>query len=293
MINKKSVLKTLSLIGIVLLMLIALAGTAVAASGIHIYHSIGGVEAPDSNNPIAAGTGDPFDLAPYVIPNMKILSISVYTYDPVEGTWIPNPSAEFEGLIVYNHQGYAKIVISYESLPSRSSNNCVVYFNSMGGTEVPNSGIVYKGSLISEPDKPTKNGNTFAGWYTSDSYVKEWDFSKDKVYSSMTLFAKWTEGGTSNTGEDNTDNNNNNNNNNDGGNTDNGDDDKNGEDEKKVPGWVAPLLLIIAVLLILLVVAIYMKIGPFSEMEIPSWLLPVIVLIALALLAIAAYLYLS
>lgn len=48
------------------------------------------------------------------------------------------------------------------------------------------------GSLISEPEKPTRKGYTFGGWYKDAQYSRAWDFKKDAILDDTTLYAKWT-----------------------------------------------------------------------------------------------------
>ena len=50
---------------------------------------------------------------------------------------------------------------------------------------------VKSGEKAAEPNKPTADGYTFAGWYTDSSCTKEYDFGT-LVTSDITLYAKWT-----------------------------------------------------------------------------------------------------
>ncbi len=45
---------------------------------------------------------------------------------------------------------------------------------------------------IPKPADPKKDGYKFDGWYKNKNYTEKWDFSKDKVTSDTTLYAKWT-----------------------------------------------------------------------------------------------------
>ncbi len=45
--------------------------------------------------------------------------------------------------------------------------------------------------LIPRPETPTKNGYTFIGWYTDNTYTTAWNFDVDKVTGHMTLYAGW------------------------------------------------------------------------------------------------------
>ncbi|MCL2130772.1 MAG: SUMF1/EgtB/PvdO family nonheme iron enzyme, partial [Treponema sp.] len=56
--------------------------------------------------------------------------------------------------------------------------------------------LILTGSKIPEPasirkPKDPVSWYSFAGWYTSTSYTKLWDFNNDTVKSNMTLYAKW------------------------------------------------------------------------------------------------------
>ena len=67
-----------------------------------------------------------------------------------------------------------------------------VYFNSMGGSDVPTA-VVASGAKVTEPSDPTKDGYTFAGWYSDLGLTEAWDFATDTVSSNIMLYAKWTE----------------------------------------------------------------------------------------------------
>lgn len=68
--------------------------------------------------------------------------------------------------------------------------DCLVSFNSMGGTPVE-SQIVEYGDKVGEPDTPVRGNLEFLGWYTDRSFSTQWDFN-DAVYSDITLYAKWS-----------------------------------------------------------------------------------------------------
>lgn len=67
-----------------------------------------------------------------------------------------------------------------------------VSFSVAGGSPVPRVTGVISGSLISEPEPPTRDGWTFAGWYHTDARIEKWDFNTDRVTANTTLYAKWT-----------------------------------------------------------------------------------------------------
>jgi uncharacterized repeat protein (TIGR02543 family) len=62
-----------------------------------------------------------------------------------------------------------------------------VSFDSAGGSAVQDRAIE-NGSVIIEPDAPTRTGYTFAGWYNGET---KWNFETDTVKSDIKLTAKW------------------------------------------------------------------------------------------------------
>jgi len=66
-----------------------------------------------------------------------------------------------------------------------------VSFNTNGGSSIANQDIV-SGNKVTQPTNPTKDGYTFAGWYSDEELITEWNFGNDTVTSNMTLYAKWT-----------------------------------------------------------------------------------------------------
>ena len=64
-----------------------------------------------------------------------------------------------------------------------------VTFEENGGSVV-NDVVVEEGKVILMPAKPTKEGYTFAGWYTDAELTTEWVFT-NVVTSEITLYAKW------------------------------------------------------------------------------------------------------
>lgn len=71
-------------------------------------------------------------------------------------------------------------------------NEYTVTFNSNGGSTVDSKKVNYN-SAVSAPGAPTKEGNTFGGWYTDNgTFQNSWNFQNDKVEDNMTLYAKWT-----------------------------------------------------------------------------------------------------
>jgi uncharacterized repeat protein (TIGR02543 family) len=65
-----------------------------------------------------------------------------------------------------------------------------VTFASNGGSEVAAQTVDYNGKAT-EPTAPTKEGNTFAGWYSDVELTTAYDFDTP-VVADITLYAKWT-----------------------------------------------------------------------------------------------------
>ena len=73
----------------------------------------------------------------------------------------------------------------------RSTSRYTVSFESNGGSKVSNQ-TVTRNSVMKEPTAPTKENFDFNGWYSDKELKTKYDFS-EKVTSSFTLYAKWTE----------------------------------------------------------------------------------------------------
>ena len=65
-----------------------------------------------------------------------------------------------------------------------------VKFDTQGGSSI-NDQTPASGSAVAKPADPTREGCTFAGWYTDAACTKAYDFAT-AVTSDMTLYAKWT-----------------------------------------------------------------------------------------------------
>ncbi|MDE6013792.1 MAG: leucine-rich repeat protein, partial [Anaeroplasmataceae bacterium] len=72
------------------------------------------------------------------------------------------------------------------------NNIYIVSFDTLGGSAIENQ-EVSEGNLITEPEMPIREGYIFNGWYTdsSTSIDKKWQFEKDVVMNSLTLYAGW------------------------------------------------------------------------------------------------------
>lgn len=73
-----------------------------------------------------------------------------------------------------------------------------VKFDAQGGSSV-NGQTPASGSTVTKPTDPTREGYTFAGWYTDEACTKAYDFSV-AVTADMTLYAKWVKNAADNNG---------------------------------------------------------------------------------------------
>ena len=70
-----------------------------------------------------------------------------------------------------------------------------ITFVSNGGSDVPMQ-TVRLGQKVAVPENPTKEGHTFAGWFTDSACTERYDFDT-AVAGHMSLYAKWTDGSSS------------------------------------------------------------------------------------------------
>ena len=67
-----------------------------------------------------------------------------------------------------------------------------VNFNSRKGSKVRSKTGSARNAKISKPKNPVRKGYTFAGWYRDSKLKKKWNFKKNTVKGTITLYAKWT-----------------------------------------------------------------------------------------------------
>ena len=77
------------------------------------------------------------------------------------------------------------------SLASCRKESYTVSFESNSGSSIDALEVTEDG-LVVRPQDPTKEGYTFAGWYTDANFATPWDFETFTVTSDITLYAKWT-----------------------------------------------------------------------------------------------------
>ncbi len=75
------------------------------------------------------------------------------------------------------------------TLHARPKGNTVSFVTN-GGTAISRQ-IIADGDVVARPADPTREGYIFGGWYTDSSCTNTYDFDTT-VYSSFSLYAKWT-----------------------------------------------------------------------------------------------------
>ena len=91
----------------------------------------------------------------------------------------------------WDKTGEGTTTITYTAKWTAIPATYTVTFDSQGGSAV-NDQTVTEGQTITEPAAPTRDGYTFAGWFTESSGGSQWNFST-AVTKNMTLYAQWTE----------------------------------------------------------------------------------------------------
>ncbi|MDE7264128.1 MAG: InlB B-repeat-containing protein [Anaeroplasmataceae bacterium] len=86
---------------------------------------------------------------------------------------------------------YAKFIGESFSVSINSYSPVVtVFFNSMGGSDVPSQVLTLNRPDLVYPEEPTKEGYVFSGWYEDEDCTKKFEFVKD-IKEDMTLYAGW------------------------------------------------------------------------------------------------------
>ena len=68
-----------------------------------------------------------------------------------------------------------------------------VVFDTQGGTAIANQEVAFT-DKITAPAEPIRQGYTFAGWHTDNTFARAWNFAVDTMPdSNLTLYAKWIE----------------------------------------------------------------------------------------------------
>ena len=127
---------------------------------------------------------------------------------PLEGTWTWQNDREMTETGTFNETAvFTPTNTNYESVEvvnipvtvyrsssgggSSTTTYYTVTFDTQGGSVI-DSVRVAKNATASEPKEPSRDGYTFAGWFTNKEYTTAYDFDS-KVTENITLYAKWTE----------------------------------------------------------------------------------------------------
>ena len=109
---------------------------------------------------------------------LTIPEVEGYTFDD----WYAEDNTKFDFTqpIKHNTTVYAKW----------TANDYEVSFVTEHGDPPTSQNVTYNGTA-DDPGKLTEEGYTFIGWYTDETYTKEFDFTKP-ITSNTTVYAKWT-----------------------------------------------------------------------------------------------------
>ena len=100
--------------------------------------------------------------------------------------WYTNSSLTNE--YAFNSSVWSNLTL-YAKWEETQDKTYIVTFNSNGGTDVV-SLTIKQGESAIKPSDPTKNGYTFAGWYSDFALTYAYNFSTS-ITSNITLYAKW------------------------------------------------------------------------------------------------------
>ena len=129
-----------------------------------------------------------------VVPNQKIYHDGKVTKpaDPTRSGYVFSGWYTEEGLLnTYNFNASVSgnVFLYAKWQAAANTTTYEVVFNSNGGSVV-NSQTVISGARVSQPENPTKSGNTFFGWYTDQGLNTAYNFDTP-VSGDVLLYAKW------------------------------------------------------------------------------------------------------
>lgn len=98
-------------------------------------------------------------------------------------------------MLIYNNFGLTLGNLKFKNLYPENTDLYLdlfkVSFNTNGHGTAPSEITVREGYTINNPGQLTADGYVFKGWFKEASCKNAWNFSTDKVYSDLTLYAKW------------------------------------------------------------------------------------------------------
>ncbi len=83
-------------------------------------------------------------------------------------------------------------LILYAKWTERPADTYTVTFSTAHGSVSPSQVSVKKGEKVAQPTNPTETGWIFEGWYTDQTYAKQFDFNS-AINANTTIYAKWSE----------------------------------------------------------------------------------------------------
>jgi uncharacterized repeat protein (TIGR02543 family) len=87
----------------------------------------------------------------------------------------------------------ATLAVAGTSAEAEAVADVVVTFETHGGTAVDPQHVP-AGATLAEPERPTREGWVFVGWYSDEAATTHmWDFRNGTAQESMTLYAKWVQ----------------------------------------------------------------------------------------------------
>lgn len=105
-------------------------------------------------------------------------------------SWITDGQVQLTGMKIFA-VGDAGTSVTLDRMMVRvPKESVIVTFDSLGGSAVSAQTLLESANAV-EPTAPTKDANTFGGWYTEAACTTLYDFDT-AVTSDITLFAKWT-----------------------------------------------------------------------------------------------------
>ena len=140
----------------------------------------------DINKYTVKFVSDHGSFADQTIEHGKLIDTGKLTIPEVEGYtfdgWYAEDNTKFDFTqpIKHNTTVYAKW----------TANDYEVSFVTEHGDPPTSQNVTYNGTA-DDPGKLTEEGYTFIGWYTDETYTKEFDFTKP-ITSNTTVYAKWT-----------------------------------------------------------------------------------------------------
>jgi uncharacterized repeat protein (TIGR02543 family) len=113
-----------------------------------------------------------------VLPD-SIVSIGIRALGTEENTQVYVPNGAIR--LLAENSGAKNII---------SGDICTVIFETNGGRNIDSvTGV--RGQRLPQPSSPKKRGHSFVGWYREPNFTTVWDFKRDVLVGSITLYAKW------------------------------------------------------------------------------------------------------